>query len=336
MTCTGPVRHPADARSRAFSLLELLVVIGLIALLVGLLIPLLSNVAERGRDLKCQTNLRSIMQAVHAYAAEHKGAMPWGFVYNRAGPGHFGESPANANNEYVSWATLVGRYTNKESSGVGDFPATDLRATFPPVLTCPEAAQVRPHAVSYVMNWMVGVAPPIEGANEQESEGLDARTRPARQAQLLKDTAVVFDSGIIPDWDLDARWRLGCDVDDQRFSFRGINAPQYRYYTVRDIFAHLQGGAYGQNRPVMLHVGSYRFYNREPKPLAVERFPYQGNLRFRHRKNTTCNAAFYDGSVRQFTAKVNPDLTVRSHDALRRYFMLRWPPGVRPDPNLPS
>jgi hypothetical protein len=45
--------------------------------------------------------------------------------------------------------------------------------------------------------------------------------------------------------------------------------------------------------------------------------------------------AFGDGSVRQFTAKVNADRTVRQHDALRRYFMLRWPPGVEPDRTQP-
>jgi prepilin-type processing-associated H-X9-DG protein len=335
MTHTGPVRHSRrPQRAPAFSLLELLVIVGLVALLIALLLPLLSGIAERGRDLKCQTNLRSIMQAVHGYAAENKGAMPWGFVYNRAGPGHFDEAPENVNGEYVSWATLVGRYMNRDSSGVGDFPATHLSMTFPPALTCPEAAQERAHVVSYVMNWLVGVAPAIEEAHDPDS--LDARPRPVRQAQLLKDTVVVFDSGIIPDWDYDARWRLSCDVDDQRFSFRGVNTPQFRYYTVRDVFARIPPGAFGQNRPVTLNVGPHVFYNREPKPLAVERFPYQGNLRFRHRRNTTCNAAFFDGSVRQFTAKLNPDLTVKSHDALRRYFMLRWPPGVRPDRNVPS
>ena len=333
MTYLGPVRHPSR-RSRAFTLLELLIVIGLVALLIAFLFPVRSGIAERGRDLKCQTNLRSIMQAVHAYAAEHKGSMPWGFVYNRAGPGHYDEAAENVNGEYVSWATLVGRYMNKDSSGVGDFPATDLQTTFPPALTCPEAAQARPHVVSYVMNWLVGVAPSIEDADDPDY--LDARSRPVRQAQLLKDTAVVFDAGIIPDWDYDARWRLSCDVDDQRFSFRGVNAPQFRYYTVRDVFGRIPPGSFGQNQPVTLNVGPHVFYNREPGPLAVERFPYQGNLRFRHRKNTTCNAAFFDGSVRQFTAKVNPDETVKAHDALRRYFMLRWPPGVRPDRNLPS
>jgi hypothetical protein len=46
--------------------------------------------------------------------------------------------------------------------------------------------------------------------------------------------------------------------------------------------------------------------------------------------------AFSDGSVRAFTAVVRADLTVQSHDALRRYFMIHWPPGVTPNPSVPN
>src|SRR5688500_11114020 len=173
-------------RVRAYTLIELLVVIGIIALLVAFLFPVLIGIADRGRDLKCQTNLRSIMQALHAYAAEHKGSMPWGFVYNRTAPGSWEESPDNVHGEYLSWATLVGKYMTRECTGVGDYPATNLRATFPPALTCPEASQARPHVVSYAMNWLVGVAPSIEEA--QDPSYLDARSRPVRDSQLLKDT----------------------------------------------------------------------------------------------------------------------------------------------------
>ena len=60
-----------------------------------------------------------------------------------------------------------------------------------------------------------------------------------------------------------------------------------------------------------------------------------GNLRFRHNKETVCNVAFADGSVRPIAAVMNRDRTVRSHDAIRRYFMLKWPPGVPPNKKVP-
>src|SRR5688572_30565391 len=64
-------------------------------------------------------------------------------------------------------------------------------------------------------------------------------------------------------------------------------------------------------------------------------FPYQGNLRYRHVDQTKCRVAFADGSVRQFTAVLRPDLTLQSHDALRRHFMTEWPPNTPRNFNVP-
>jgi prepilin-type processing-associated H-X9-DG protein len=62
---------------------------------------------------------------------------------------------------------------------------------------------------------------------------------------------------------------------------------------------------------------------------------HQGNLRFRHEGETRCNVAFADGSVRQFAAVIgtnNGDI----HNAIRRYFMINWPPNVPPDSSVPQ
>src|SRR5687767_9464702 len=99
-------------RPRAFTLVELLVVIGIIAVLVGVLLPVLARVAERGRDLKCQANLRSIMQAVHGYAAENRGSMPWGSVYHHAHPTEWGPEPGSFD-EIICWASLLSNYVDR-------------------------------------------------------------------------------------------------------------------------------------------------------------------------------------------------------------------------------
>jgi prepilin-type N-terminal cleavage/methylation domain-containing protein len=65
-------------RPRAFTLVELLVVIGIIAVLVGLLMPTLTRARERARRTVCMSNLRQIGQAIHLYANENKGCIPFG------------------------------------------------------------------------------------------------------------------------------------------------------------------------------------------------------------------------------------------------------------------
>lgn len=64
------------ARVGAFTLVELLVVIGVIALLISLLLPALSAARASAITLKCSTNLRQLIGAAMLYAGDHKGIMP--------------------------------------------------------------------------------------------------------------------------------------------------------------------------------------------------------------------------------------------------------------------
>jgi prepilin-type N-terminal cleavage/methylation domain-containing protein/prepilin-type processing-associated H-X9-DG protein len=63
-------------RRRAFTLVELLVVIGVIALLIALLMPALSSSRESANRLKCLNALRNIGQAAQLHANEHDGYFP--------------------------------------------------------------------------------------------------------------------------------------------------------------------------------------------------------------------------------------------------------------------
>jgi prepilin-type N-terminal cleavage/methylation domain-containing protein len=63
---------------RGFTLVELLVVIGIIALLVGILLPTLNRARESARRTVCLANLRSIGQLVTMYANLNQGQIPIG------------------------------------------------------------------------------------------------------------------------------------------------------------------------------------------------------------------------------------------------------------------
>ena len=56
------------AGSRAFTLVEMLVVIAIIGILAGLLMPALTRARESGRQTACMNNLRQLGMAFQAYA----------------------------------------------------------------------------------------------------------------------------------------------------------------------------------------------------------------------------------------------------------------------------
>jgi type II secretory pathway pseudopilin PulG len=60
---------------RAFSLVELLVVIGIIILLISLLMPVLSKARAQANYVKCQSNLHQICVAMVIYANSYRGWM---------------------------------------------------------------------------------------------------------------------------------------------------------------------------------------------------------------------------------------------------------------------
>ncbi len=63
-------------RKNAFTLIELLFVIGIFLLMVALLGPFVQMAKDRSHEIDCANNLRKISLGLHMYAADHGEAFP--------------------------------------------------------------------------------------------------------------------------------------------------------------------------------------------------------------------------------------------------------------------
>ena len=107
------------SRSRGFTLVELLVVIGIIAVLIGILLPALNKAREAANKIKCSSNLRSIGQGFALYVSNNKGALPASVVYYgmklnpdgteqvQSGPGSTTYTSSGPVMGYIHWSASI-------------------------------------------------------------------------------------------------------------------------------------------------------------------------------------------------------------------------------------
>jgi prepilin-type N-terminal cleavage/methylation domain-containing protein/prepilin-type processing-associated H-X9-DG protein len=84
-----PAANASKPRVRGFTLVELLVVIGIIALLIAMLMPALNKARQQALLVQCASNMRTIAQSIHMYISENKQTFPYTFA------GYTGVNPAS-------------------------------------------------------------------------------------------------------------------------------------------------------------------------------------------------------------------------------------------------
>ena len=99
-----PRRTPVG-RSAGFTLVELLVVIGIIALLISILLPAMGAARRSSRTVKCMAALREIGTGYQMYAIEHKGY--WPVAVHAAGNTQF---PLVGGVTEMRWPDLIAKY----------------------------------------------------------------------------------------------------------------------------------------------------------------------------------------------------------------------------------
>src|SRR3954451_22919843 len=83
-------------RGRGFTIVEILVVIGIIAVIIALLLPALQRARQQALSLQCKSNLQQIGQALLIYANNNDG---WMYPASR------GAVPGRSTSEY--WPCFV-------------------------------------------------------------------------------------------------------------------------------------------------------------------------------------------------------------------------------------
>ena len=290
------MRRLIVSRSGGFTLVELLVVIGIIALLISILLPSLNRARSAASAVKCLSNLRQLGVLAQLYTNDSKGVLPPAFSYGKNASNTVGE---------VTWVSLLALEL-RVGNGMGGSGGLSDEVRQRAVFVCPDS-KIPPngvppgftystHPLLMPFSQTAGNTPnayppghPFAATLKQRKPYKLAAIRRSAEMILIFDATQFVGAAATANYNAD---KDGYNIDDNRIKGGDPQTWLVTGYPLANPADMSQPIDAGANTDCRYADRATALANGDPNTA--------GNFRFRHYGNRACNVLFVDGHAGSF------------------------------------